>query len=58
MRRARAVLAALSLVAGLGACRPVRPQTPRNLILISIDTLRADHLGIYGYAREIGRAHV
>jgi len=25
---------------------------PRNLILISIDTLRADHLGIYGYERR------
>jgi arylsulfatase A-like enzyme len=25
----------------------------RNLILISIDTLRADHLGCYGYGKEI-----
>jgi arylsulfatase A-like enzyme len=28
------------------------PASPPNLILISIDTLRADHLGIYGYERD------
>ena len=28
------------------------PGRPPHLILISIDTLRADHLGVYGYARE------
>ena len=28
------------------------PRTPRNLVLISLDTLRADHLGVYGYERE------
>lgn len=27
--------------------------TPRNLLLITIDTLRADHLPTYGYPREI-----
>jgi len=26
------------------------PRTPRNLLLISLDTLRADHVGCYGYA--------
>ncbi|MCP3960108.1 MAG: sulfatase [bacterium] len=31
---------------------PSAPFEPRNVILISIDTLRADHLGCYGYARE------
>ena len=31
-------------------------RTPRNLILISIDTLRADHLGGYGYSRETSPA--
>ncbi|MBY0278866.1 sulfatase-like hydrolase/transferase [Candidatus Binatia bacterium] len=30
--------------------------TPRNLILISIDTLRADHLGVYGYERDTSPA--
>lgn len=28
-----------------------RPETPHTIILISIDTLRADHLGLYGYER-------
>jgi arylsulfatase A-like enzyme len=28
------------------------PKEP-NIILISIDTLRRDHLGLYGYAREV-----
>ena len=25
---------------------------PRNVVLISLDTLRADHLGLYGYHRD------
>ena len=35
-----------------GCARP-QPQAPpaRNLLLITIDTLRADHVGSYGYAR-------
>lgn len=28
------------------------PRDPQNLILITVDTLRADHLGLYGYPRE------
>jgi len=31
--------------------RKREPQAPRNVILITIDTLRADHLGCYGYGR-------
>ena len=27
-----------------------RPATPRNVLLVSLDTLRADHLGCYRYA--------
>lgn len=27
-------------------------EPPRNLVLIVVDTLRADHLGLYGYARN------
>jgi arylsulfatase A-like enzyme/Tfp pilus assembly protein PilF len=55
----RAALLAVLLAAGFGAwvavARPrwthrlFPPNTPRNLLLISIDTLRADHLGGYGY---------
>lgn len=29
-----------------------RRERPRNLLLISIDTLRADHLSLYGYSRK------
>lgn len=46
-------LAAL-LLAGCGggeAPRREPPDTPASLILVSIDTLRADHLGAYGYPR-------
>ncbi len=37
----------------LGSCSETgqSPKQPRNLILISIDTLCADHLGSYGYER-------
>ena len=31
---------------------PVGPPGPGGVILISIDTLRADHLGTYGYSRK------
>ena len=51
---------ALVLLAGLGAAALaiagfalLRPngRVPRNVVLVLIDTLRADHLGAYGYAR-------
>lgn len=29
-----------------------RPQPSRGVVLLSIDTLRADHLGVYGYDRD------
>lgn len=34
---------------GLAACQPAAP--PRNLVFISLDTIRADHLTPYGYGR-------
>ena len=45
------------LVAARGATPDTTHLTPRlrlapNVILISIDTLRADHLGLYGYDRD------
>jgi arylsulfatase A-like enzyme len=55
-------LVALALL-GLAACGegrrtapaatapPARPGTGHNVVLLTIDTLRADHLGSYGYAR-------
>jgi len=58
--RARALIAALVLVAP--ACRERKPApaprpSPRpgnslNVLLVTIDTLRADHLGIYAYMRN------
>ncbi|MFI5361377.1 MAG: sulfatase [Elusimicrobiota bacterium] len=42
---------AAGLIATAFVCAPARaaaPARPRGLILISIDTLRADHLGAYG----------
>jgi len=58
----RAVLAlAAALVATAPGCRETRPKpaprpspssgSNRNVLLVTIDTLRADHLGVYGYAR-------
>ncbi len=46
----RIVLLILVILAGLG-CSVNRSSLP-NIILISIDTLRADHLGCYGYERD------
>ncbi len=39
----------LLFLAGCGA--EVSPGVPANLLLVSIDTTRADHLSCYGYAR-------
>jgi len=38
-----------ALLCALGACAPGEP--PPNVLLISIDSLRPDHLGAYGYER-------
>jgi len=45
MRRILFVLSVLSVL----SCS--KPEPPKNVILILVDTLRADHLGAYGYAR-------
>jgi arylsulfatase A-like enzyme len=39
----------VAAVCGATAC--TETPRPRNLLLISLDTLRADHLGCYGYPR-------
>jgi choline-sulfatase len=47
-----AVLGAASLATGISACAPAPGGArARNLVLITIDTLRADHVGAYGAAR-------
>ena len=52
MSRRRTLLLALlcSLLGVAPACDGELPE-PRSIILISLDTLRADHLGTYGYER-------
>jgi arylsulfatase A-like enzyme len=43
------------MLMSLGACHSEQSREPKakpNIILISIDTLRADHLGCYGYERK------
>lgn len=55
--RSAPIGALLALLGGLawlalGAPRSAaEPEAPPNVLLISVDTLRADHLGCYGYAR-------
>jgi len=46
------------LLCGVFACASASPQSPRsqgpakpNVILITIDTVRADHVGCYGYSK-------
>jgi O-antigen biosynthesis protein len=38
-----------ALAGALWACHPA-PQAPTSAVLVSIDTLRPDHLGCYGYS--------
>ncbi|MFQ5876666.1 MAG: sulfatase [Acidobacteriota bacterium] len=51
----RAGLGAAALVVALTGCasEPPRPPAPAhyNLVLITLDTVRADHLGCYGYSK-------
>lgn len=49
----RRVLVAVAVAAVGWACGPPAstPTAPSNLLLITLDTLRADHVGCYGYQR-------
>ena len=46
--------ASLAALLALAACGQEQEQQPRrpSVVLVSIDTLRADHLGLYGYERD------
>ena len=43
---------AISLVLSAGCSRPQSQSTQSNVLLISLDALRADHLSCYGYSRK------
>ncbi len=45
------LLACLLAALALCGCKPERKEAPPPIVLIVIDTLRADHVGAYGYAR-------
>jgi len=50
-RRATAIAAALAVYAvALGAASAVAGPPPPNLLLVTLDTMRADRLGAYGHA--------
>jgi choline-sulfatase len=44
---------AAGTVAPASVRRTARGERPRNVIIYLVDTLRADHLGCYGYARPV-----
>lgn len=56
MKAARrlALIALLGVLVGVGSCSKGPP--PPNVVIISVDTLRADHLGYHGYFRPASRS--
>jgi arylsulfatase A-like enzyme len=52
LRTTRALAAPAVVLAVAAGCRgEARPAPPQRVVLVSVDTLRADHLGGYGYGR-------
>ena len=51
MRRSGAAIAIALLAGALLGSMSCAPAPPRSVVLIVIDTLRADHLSLYGYQR-------
>jgi arylsulfatase A-like enzyme len=45
-------LLALGLATGCGSDAPEEEQLPPSVVLLSLDTLRADHTGFHGYERD------
>ena len=45
------VVCALAMAVSCSSGAPTTKLTARNLLLITVDTLRADHVGAYGYAK-------
>jgi arylsulfatase A-like enzyme len=52
VRRRAPVLPALAAAIALGGCSPREAAPPPNLLLLSVDTTRRDHLPFYGYGRD------
>lgn len=52
MRGLPIALSALTLVLVATGCSRGPAPDPPNVLLITLDTTRADHLGVYGYARD------
>ncbi len=48
-RRSQLALLIAAIVGPFAACAPPRPD---NLVFISLDTTRKDHLSAYGYPRD------
>jgi arylsulfatase A-like enzyme len=48
-----ALLAAAVVLTGVAGCAPAKSPPPQHVVLVTIDTLRADHLGMYGYPRDV-----
>ncbi len=51
-RRFYIVPAMVCVLLAAVACGTREPPVPRHLLLITVDTLRADHLSLYGYPRR------
>jgi len=51
-RRSRLSASAALLAVAAAAAWWVWPRPPHNVVFIIVDTLRADHLGLYGYERD------
>src|SRR5579885_1785386 len=49
-------LGMLIILSALAVWLAFRPSPGTNVILITIDTLRADHLSVYGYPRQTSPA--
>jgi arylsulfatase A-like enzyme len=45
------IITGIVVAAGFGIVRALKPKQP-NVIIMLLDTLRADHLGVYGYERD------
>ncbi len=47
------VICASTVVTACGRTENIAVENPMNVLLITIDTLRSDHLGCYGYEQDI-----